>query len=338
MGSREELQVIASMGPRLGGRGNRRSQLERVATPARLQWGHVLVDVETTGARARRHGRGPASMGPRLGGRGNAGARALDVRASTGASMGPRLGGRGNASVERRRASSQSRFNGATSWWTWKRSASACSVSSAGHASMGPRLGGRGNGVDAASSADPRSTLQWGHVLVDVETASPDRRERARRRASMGPRLGGRGNRRESRRRSSRAARASMGPRLGGRGNCGAGAGASRLRRASMGPRLGGRGNARWQLGSLHRRSTGFNGATSWWTWKHSAPGGPPGGRFRARLRAVLWFGLANRPPSVLPLSKIPSLRGRAGASAPRRERRHRTSRSGVCAPWSCSS
>ena len=137
------------------------------------------------------------------------------------------------------------RFNGATSFQTWK----LCSVSGSlfpdKGASMGPRLFRRGNGdvsvkkgrgealqwghvfsdveIPCGDDNRPRTTwLQWGHVFSDVEMPSPCPPPPRRRYASMGPRLFRRGNI-HSGISILLFLRASMGPRLFRRGNIGLG-------------------------------------------------------------------------------------------------------------------
>ena len=65
------------------------------------------------------------------------------------------------------------RFNGATSFQTWK----LCSVSGSlfpdKGASMGPRLFRRGNG-DVSVKKGRGEALQWGHVFSDVEIPCGD--------------------------------------------------------------------------------------------------------------------------------------------------------------------
>ena len=86
-------------------------------------------------------------MGPRLDRRGN-GLAAVLVRAELErASMGPRLDRRGNGFALRD-------HHGVVR-----------------DASMGPRLDRRGNTYVLQRATVEEATLQWGHVLIDVETA-----------------------------------------------------------------------------------------------------------------------------------------------------------------------
>ncbi len=87
-----------------------------------------------------------------------------------------------------------------------------------------------------------RSLLQWGHVFSDVETWVKLASNNLFRIASMGPRLFRRGN-----------LFCPEAVRISGE--------------ASMGPRLFRRGNVRWNAAPC-ASSSGFNGATSFQTWK----------------------------------------------------------------------
>jgi len=133
--------------------------------------------------------------------------------------------------------------------------------------------------------------LQWGHVFSDVEITAPASVRGRVRGASMGPRLFRRGNCIVVPHSDQDILLASMGPRLFRRGNEGrkltperrsnASMGPRLFRRgnqhfletfvnyfsASMGPRLFRRGNGR-RSRPTRRRSKGFNGATSFQTWK----------------------------------------------------------------------
>ncbi len=254
-------------------------------------------------------------MGPRLGGRGNggpAGDAGLYPGGFNGATSWWTWKHRRTAPPPRARR----RFNGATSWWTWKRNLRLL-LRLSFPASMGPRLGGRGNGLDPppmmlrrlrfngatswwtwkhAVDRGPRRAcrcfngatswwtwkppvnaaryfveheLQWGHVLVDVETIVFALAFRSPSALQWGHVLVDVETRWE-------LARASR----GGAGFNGATSWWTWKRlwerrvevrlRASMGPRLGGRGNALCGAASPPRGSS-FNGATSWWTWKRRA-------------------------------------------------------------------
>jgi len=112
---------VASMGPRLFRRGNGKDSALVRRWRAKLQWGHVFSDVEIE-----------------KGAPGQAQRRR--------ASMGPRLFRRGNPGQDQRLRSRADRFNGATSFQTWK----------------SPRR--------ITRQAD-YFLLQWGHVFSDVEIA-----------------------------------------------------------------------------------------------------------------------------------------------------------------------
>ncbi len=158
-----------------------------------LQWGHVFSDVETPGIQHQH----------------NAAFRI--------ASMGPRLFRRGNRKLRRSWKSGRRSFNGATSFQTWKPSASpntrqlprsfngATSFQTWKHvlgwvaASRPPELqwGHVFSDVETFATADkarPFLWLQWGHVFSDVETPPPPEQETNKHTASMGPRLFRRGN------------------------------------------------------------------------------------------------------------------------------------------------
>ena len=118
--------------------------MDNVKSREMLQWGHVFSDVETASAVAA-------------------------ITASSSASMGPRLFRRGNSlsmNISKRR---HFRFNGATSFQTWKLDIEG--IGRSGH-----------------------RKLQWGHVFSDVETYSTLIIALASPLASMGPRLFRRGN------------------------------------------------------------------------------------------------------------------------------------------------
>ena len=117
---RARVAHAASMGPRLGGRG------------------------DSSEPQARHHGR-PASMGPRLGGRGDKKPDGWKPGQRV-ASMGPRLGGRGDNGA-------RGTGNLCLSWLQWGRGSVAAETGIGvqirlwrSTASMGPRLGGRGDG------------------------------------------------------------------------------------------------------------------------------------------------------------------------------------------------
>ncbi len=145
-----------------------RSAARRAPTSRRLQWGHVVVDVEGQRHPDKRRDRLPASTGPRRRRRG----RPSSPGSGTGSATG---------------------FNGATSSSTWKVAAGGPNVAHYQQASMGPRRRRRGRLDDAAVAGVASIPLQWGHVVVDVEGA-PFRFARGRPdTASMGPRRRRRG-------------------------------------------------------------------------------------------------------------------------------------------------
>ena len=132
----------ASMGPRLFRRGNAVNSrspvvflalqwghvfsdvemLQRLLGVLRrceLQWGHVFSDVEIASRMMGCRRRCMASMGPRLFRRGNVFSAFGPVIASP-ASMGPRLFRRGNGRLRLYQRPRARRFNGATSFQTWK--------------------------------------------------------------------------------------------------------------------------------------------------------------------------------------------------------------------------
>ena len=157
---------VASMGPRLGGRGRGVS---------------LIVGISPD----------DASMGPRLGGRGR---RATQVNTCSAgvASMGPRLGGRGRTGNRIGVAGNAFRFNGAAAWWPRKGPGPMLDARS-GHelqwgrglvAAEGLReIGGTPHpyGFNGAAAWWPRkvcwesswssssSSLQWGRGLVAAE-------------------------------------------------------------------------------------------------------------------------------------------------------------------------
>ena len=168
-----------------------------------LQWGHVRMDVEIRHQDCGAIQGVLASMGPRPDGRGNT-ARGNVEPLGVGASMGPRPDGRGNFNCSPATGAGSSRFNGATSGWTWKcgvheyetdgrptasmgprpdgrgnraRSVGAAQVQDA---SMGPRPDGRGNHADNIWTRARNTWLQWGHVRMDVEMRGPRCRPRPR--------------------------------------------------------------------------------------------------------------------------------------------------------------
>ncbi len=134
---------VASMGPRPGGRGRRRSRVTAtwfraalqwghgpeavedfsaspsLACQAPLQWGHGPEAVEDRGLDPRADQAGAASMGPRPGGRGRH-RHLRDRFAGLVASMGPRPGGRGRRRSRGWHGSGWSSFNGATARRPWK--------------------------------------------------------------------------------------------------------------------------------------------------------------------------------------------------------------------------
>ena len=118
-----------------------------------------------------------------------------------------------------------------------------------------------------ASRASRLGLLQWGHVFSDVEMCNGDLRLLNPSTASMGPRLFRRGNLRGFLLGTVFPKVASMGPRLFRRGNNLTGADLSWADLASMGPRLFRRGNIDW-AGTPDPGTRGFNGATSFQTWK----------------------------------------------------------------------
>jgi len=85
----------ASMGPRLEGRGNWPPPVSFCSRRPRLQWGRVLKDAEIGYPDDPSDAGLHASMGPRLEGRGNPRNQPAPAAAPI-ASMGPRLEGRGN--------------------------------------------------------------------------------------------------------------------------------------------------------------------------------------------------------------------------------------------------
>ena len=180
-------------------------------------------------------------------------------------------------------------FNGATSFQTWK------------YRKRRTTCGGtkRFNGATSFQTwkfqcvfqlAPLPKQLQWGHVFSDVEIAWIFDRVHYNYRASMGPRLFRRGNGGRKWRDCDDCG-ASMGPRLFRRGNFLAHAGRAAAVLASMGPRLFRRGNffIRNFFDNVHKLqwghvfsdvemtdgamltsgvAYGFNGATSFQTWK----------------------------------------------------------------------
>ena len=169
------------------------------------------------------------------------------------ASMGPRLFRRGNFCS---RHSSPPRVAASMGPRLFRRGNFTAEEGNASHsiASMGPRLFRRGN-RKAFELFLVAVLLQWGHVFSDVEMPNRPTIVEKTSKASMGPRLFRRGNLLD------------VPPK-----------GLNLF--ASMGPRLFRRGN--WISARLCRwRQTGFNGATSFQTWK--CRGRRPGCRIRPR-------------------------------------------------------
>ncbi len=116
---------VASMGPRLFGRGRVTLAADTRHTRPTLQWGRVCLDAEGADFKIQRcHGSRVASMGPRLFGRGRAPPNKGVIYRKLAASMGPRLFGRG-------------------------RGLTTAQSTTFGVASMGPRLFGRGRSSGA---------------------------------------------------------------------------------------------------------------------------------------------------------------------------------------------
>ena len=205
---------LASMGPRLGGRG---------------RWSSG-----STRARLRRGFNGAAAWWPRKGRQPHS--RYQPRRCFNGAAAWwPRKACNTSQHLFGRR-----RFNGAAAWWPRKdRKSHRCSrkciplqwgrglVAAEGpradarcpiraRASMGPRLGGRGRSAGDRRHAAP-VRLQWGRGLVAAEGLLGIVLVVVVVVASMGPRLGGRGRAGDCADEVASHA-ASMGPRLGGRG------------------------------------------------------------------------------------------------------------------------
>ena len=182
------------------------------------------------------------------------------------------------------------RFNGATSFQTWKHAP--CRRYSRSRRSFNEATSFQTWKLAVDSSEQSRTVLQWSHVLSDVETNTACHRTLPER-ASMEPRPFRRGNAR-SVRRSDALVVASMEPRPFRRGNAHDGQAATHGNVASMEPRPFRRGNLQlrpltsqtmqslqWShvLSNVETASsprcytghtTGFNGATSFRTWKRA--------------------------------------------------------------------
>jgi len=132
----------ASMGPRLFRRGNViKNSLSYLQS--QLQWGHVFSDVETLIRTARQIDWYKASMGPRLFRRGNECFICYRFRSVS------RFNGATSFQTWKRKGGNPKRrqeqgFNGATSFQTWKPAKGSRPVREV-DASMGPRLFRRGN-------------------------------------------------------------------------------------------------------------------------------------------------------------------------------------------------
>ena len=211
LGGRGDAQLVsfrlrtfeASMGPRLGGRGDMSSGV-RIPLAMRLQWGRGSVAAETGQARPQ-----PAPVVPSFNGAAARWPRRLTnkfpislfiERFNGAAARWPRR----PPAVRPRPRRQPGSFNGAAARWPRRRTG--CTLfqphlsSFNGAAARWPRR--RGNGKPARRG---RHTLQWGRGSVAAETQQqalhpllPSRE------ASMGPRLGGRGDKQRLCRRSRR--------------------------------------------------------------------------------------------------------------------------------------
>ena len=131
------------MGPRLFRRGNRKRKITSWPQ-SMLQWGHVFSDVE------------------------------IQFRELSGEKTSLLQWGHVFSDVEiigflTRSRMRLRRFNGATSFQTWKLETKKPSCLVIVIASMGPRLFRRGNRIYVSTSRRGRISLQWGHVFSDVE-------------------------------------------------------------------------------------------------------------------------------------------------------------------------
>ncbi len=174
----------ASMEPRPFERGNTKTQGRFYQRKKKLQWSHVLSNVETADVIAgivpsprRFNGATSFRTWKRL---------CLALLASArSASMEPRPFERGNnAEWPTRPQFGRKCFNGATSFRTWKLSFRPSPIPGKG-ASMEPRPFERGN-WDVLISLAKDYPLQWSHVLSNVETTSGRRCRCARRRCFNG--------------------------------------------------------------------------------------------------------------------------------------------------------
>src|SRR2546422_214637 len=84
--------------------------------------------------------------------------------------MEPRPFRRGNAAPCSVSRLTTTRFNGATSFQTWKRAEHIEKIHGTDAASMEPRPFRRGNAIPRVWKLNALNPLQWSHVLSDVET------------------------------------------------------------------------------------------------------------------------------------------------------------------------
>src|ERR1051326_5227681 len=89
------------------------------------------------------------------------------------ASMEPHPSERGNRAAAAIGRRGGKRFNGATSFRTWKHFEAIGQIVNNGMASMEPHPSERGNSHSPCNSADQWPSLQWSHILPNVETSPP---------------------------------------------------------------------------------------------------------------------------------------------------------------------
>ena len=200
------------MGPHRGRCGRHPHELGAPSASPRLQWGHIVVDVEDGSFTNATEMRATASMGPHrgrcgrhsvyprpiVGGRGFNGATSWSMWKTAKVALYQNIlssfNGATSWSMWKTRTMafirmSWTRFNGATSWSMWKtrlRTRSCCPISTA---SMGPHRGRCGR-QGLVAVIDAAKLLQWGHIVVDVEDTEPPVAAPPEPVASMGPHRG----------------------------------------------------------------------------------------------------------------------------------------------------
>ena len=169
IGDTSWVGLAASIGPRLGGRGDSPTKSRGPGWGKRFNWAAARRPRRPCPARESRPPLGPASIGPRLGGRGDS---------------------RSDGEGQRRSAS----FNWAAARRPRRPPYSVKWLGRFTAASIGPRLGGRGDGRTRPPACQLPPSLQLGRGSEAAETEQNIRRAEELALASIGPRLGGRGD------------------------------------------------------------------------------------------------------------------------------------------------